>query len=256
MDERRSFVKHHPIQPNYGQHKYIMEKKTMFNDKRKYIFAVAILILIAFCWYFYFAFNHVENLLLHEKIIDRQFDTDLMCTQIDLFVDKSNDWGIYDYTSILSFIVSYMDAISGRSSYAELFNADFDSLSERSVFFTGAPFDLKEHPELIEEIRANETGNITVLFDKEGIPPHELYLYYRWIPTDSMVENRLLIITGVSKYSVNTDIGVEIIFGAVALIIVSAIFIISTVILLCQLGYIRTLRKGTNKWRSKISSSQ
>jgi len=110
------------------------------------------------------------------------------------------------------------------------------------------------YPEIVSAIMSRENGTYKLWFDKEGATPHDLYIYYRWIPTDKSLDNRLLVMIGVSKYSVNTNIGAWITYGALALIIISAIFIIGAVILLCQLGYIYNNREGGGKWRSKTSS--
>ena len=226
----------------------------MLNGKTKYLFIAVILVLVAFCGYFNYAFNCIYDTMLQEKIIDRQLDTDIVCTQIDKFIENDNDWNSYDYASILSAVAYFMDAAHRSGSYTELFDHNLNGLSKRSPLFEGAPFDPRDYPELIEAVNANESGHVTVSFDKVDVPEHDLHLYFRWIPTDNTLENRLIIITGVSKFSINTAIGDEIIYGAVVLIIITAIFNIGTVIMLCQLGYIRNLRKGSDKWRSRISS--
>ena len=105
---------------------------------------------------------------------------------------------------------------------------------------------------LAAAIRSNERGEMVIRFDKEGIPPHDLYLFYRWVPTDKNYSGRLLVMTGVSKYSINTKINDWISYGAIALIIVSAIFIISTVMLIYRLGYIN--KEVGETWKNKISS--
>ena len=223
------------------------------NDGRKYLIAIALVILIAFCGFFYYAFAHVNDALLREKIIDRKFDVDLICDQIDHFVELDNDWEEYDYRTTLAYVVAEIDGTVGT--YAELFDKDMNGVSERTPLYEGAPFDPREYPELMEAIRAKERGEMNVLFDK-GAAPHDMNIYFRWVPTDKTLTNRYLVIIGVTQVSVNTTISALLKYGAVALIVVAAIFIIGSVILLCRLGYIYQSRGGTDKWRHLISSSR
>jgi hypothetical protein len=71
------------------------------------------------------------------------------------------------------------------------------------------------------------------------------------VPTDAELDGRLLIMVGVSQFSIDTDIGEWLIWGAVALIVTTSAFIIGTVILLANLGHIYAQRKGADKWRKK-----
>jgi len=105
-------------------------------------------------------------------------------------------------------------------------------LSDRTPLFDDAPFDPWEYSALVQAVSENERGEITVWFEKEGAIPHRLHLYFRWIPTDETLQNRLLMIVGVSKYSINTGIGSGVTYGAAALIAVSAVFIVGSVVLL------------------------
>ena len=222
---------------------------SLLNGFGKYLLPAALFVLAAFCAYFYFALNHYDTVLLEEKIYDRKFEMNLICDEIDRFAELDNDWGVYDYEHILSYVVEQIDATSGT--YAELFRHDMSGISNRTPLFYNAPFDPMKYPEIVHAITQNENGEITVWFDQESVEAHDLHLYYRWIPTDKRLNNRLLVMIGVSKYSVSAKISAWITYGAVALIVVSSLFIVTTIILLCQLGYIWMARKGENKWRKK-----
>ena len=220
-------------------------------SNRKYLPALAILILAAFCMYFYLSLNNMSDTLLQEKIISRRFDVDLVCDEIDKFVEIDNDWNTYDYETILSYVVTEIDGTVGT--YAELFDGHLNSLSERSPLFKGAPFDPREYPELIDFVKLNESGDMTVWFDKEGITPHDLYIYFRWVPTDKNLSNRLLVMIGVSKFSVDSNISVWVTYGAASLIVVSFVFIVTTVLTIIK--YAPNSGKGDSKCQKKKSSS-
>lgn len=223
----------------------------MFGYKR-YLLAAALFVLVAFCGYFYYAFGHVNNVLLNEKIIDRRFDIDIICDEIDRIIEQNKDWDTYNYKSILSSLVTKIDATVGT--YSELFDEQMKSLSVRRPLFGKAPFAPFNYPQLMDAIQNNEYGDMKIMFNEIGAIPHIIHVYFRWTPTDKSLKNRMLVLVGVSRFSIDSNIGNEIIYGAVALIIVASLFILVCVILLCQLGFIYKSRQGDDKWRQKISS--
>ncbi|MCL1859574.1 MAG: hypothetical protein FWF92_10135 [Oscillospiraceae bacterium] len=212
----------------------------MLKGWRKYLFAAALAVLAAFCGYFYFAIEHVNDMLMQEKIIDKRFDVDLICDEIDRFVELENNWEVHNYGKILSGVIMQMDSTDGI--YAELFDENLESISkyeqQTSVSDDNSfNFNIESYPEFIREVKTNESGEIWVCFDKDGTDAHDFYIYYRWVPTDKNLSGRFLAVIGVSKYSVNTGISSWITYGAVSLIIISAVFIVSTVTLLCRRKY-------------------
>jgi len=218
--------------------------KLLSGNWQKYLIAVTFLVLVAFCGYFYFAFSHVNNALLQEKIIDRQFEVNLICDEMDRFVEFDIDWDSYNYADILSYVVEQMD--DTRGTYAILYDDDFNNLLDRDGLFP-----LHCYPDLISEILTSERGEMTIQLEHGGKPMHDVHLYYRWVPSDETLTGRMLVLIGVSKYSVDNNISDEIIYGAVILIIVTSLFILAMVIVLCQLGHIYTQREGADKWRKK-----
>jgi len=182
------------------------------------------LVLIGFCCYFWFALEHVNRSLLNEKEVDRRFEVDLICGAAELYPAKSGG-------ELLAWLASEIDGTLGT--YCELFDEDFTSLSDRFPLFGGAPFDPRDYPDLVEAIWENDRGSMIVRFDGEGVTPHDLRIYYRWV-TENSESRRLLVVAGVSAFSVDTRIGDWIAWGAVALIIVAAVAIIGSVMLICR----------------------
>ena len=209
---------------------------------------MAFLTLVAFCVYFYWAISHTEEMILQEKLTDLRFGADVVCDQIDHLATYNKDWGVYDYPALLARAVEKVDA--SEDTYAELFNADLDSISERTPFYEGAPFVPAEYPALISAMAVGERGEMTVWFDKPGVIPQDTHLYYRWVPSDTTAEDRLLVLVGASKYSIDNSFSAWITYGAIALILVTAVLITSAVVLLCRLGYIYEQRGGADKWKA------
>jgi hypothetical protein len=226
----------------------------VINGKGRYLLAVALAIMIAFAVYFIIAFTHAENRLVAEKYNARILTTDVLCVTVDAFVGEGRDWGIYNYDAVLSSVAAYIDA-SGRdaSSYAELFDSGLNSLSERTPYYLPMPFDPHDYPELLSEVMQNESGRMTIMLEHPG-DSHNIYLYYRWMPTDNTLDNRLLLMTGVTKHSVNHHISLGVKYGAAALIVVSAGLILWTIMLLVQLGSVHDMRREDREWRAGTSS--
>ena len=167
-------------------------------------------------------------------------------------MEVDNNWDTYDYAAVASGTVAMLDDMFGT--YAELFDQNIKNLSERSQTFELVDFSATNYPELVQAMRENDRGEWTVWLDEPGAPPHNVYIYYRWVPTDASLQNRLLIALGVSKHTIDNNISAWVAYGAVALIMVSAVFIVGSVILLCRLGTIYTRRGGADRWRGKIYS--
>ena len=218
----------------------------------KYLFLLAFLILIAFCVFFYFSSASLESSLVDEKFIDRKLDVDLMCGAIERLVAIRDDWGKFDYEAILRDIVESLDETSRTCN--QLLDMDLNIIAARTPIFPHAPFVVTEYPSLVEAMLMNEYGECTIRFDKPGIPPHDVKVYYRWVPMDPLAENRLLVMAGVSRFTIDQDVIWLVAYGEAALIIVAAVFVLYAVIMTCRLGYIYNRREGENKWRPKISS--
>jgi hypothetical protein len=198
------------------------KRKNRFN---RFTLVFTLLLLIGFCNYFYFALLHVQNLVLKEKIYDKQFEIDLLCDQIDYVVKDTNSWLTYDYQPVLKNLVAHIDADYGL--YAELLDKNLKGLSKRTIQ-SEVYFDITEHKDVLDIVKNNQSGTIdlTLAFPKAKIKPYPFHIYYRWIPSDTSYETRYCIVIGVSKYSVITYSSEWLVYGVIALICLLAIIIL------------------------------
>ena len=212
----------------------------MLNDWRKYLTSGALLMLVAFCCYFYFAFQHMENALIQEKTAGRRMLIDLMCDTTDKFISPEA------YKIFLAQNVGIIDAATGT--YAELFDNKLNSLSVRTPTFE-RQVKIEEYPEAYSMMQTQHCGETVVPFARDDqSKPHELFLYWRWLPSDPDLDNKYLVVLGTSKYSLDVGYSRWIVYGAAGLIVVASVFIIGAIILLCSLGRIYQSRDG-EKWR-------
>ena len=223
----------------------------MFSNWRKSLFVVAIFVLISFCGFFVFAFSDMDSALLKEKIISRKQSIDRMCDSIDRLVERDADWDTYDYVTMISENVEQTDS---TGTFCAVYDMNLDQISERTTDSSNADLYPMEYESVVKAVTENQRGDVVIRYKSENVKEHDMHIYYRWVPTDHNLQNRLLIILGVCSHSVDTKLGGWVIYGAVALIIVSAISILGSVFLFCQLGTVYALRGEDKKWRSKMSS--
>ena len=221
-------------------------------DSRKYLFQAGLLILIAFCLYFSASFRNMQEALIREKIDDRILCIDVICDEFSYLPDSLDALSPDDCRTMIARMVESLD--SNSKTYVELFNGDLNSLTERYPIFPETPFVIHEFPLLVQEMLDNLRGEMTVFFDMPGVSPHDLHIFYRWVQIDKATGSRLLLVVGISKFTLENDIAAWVSYGAIALIIITALFIVASIIVLCKLGHIYERRGGADKWRPRIFS--
>jgi hypothetical protein len=224
---------------------------SVFNDNRRYLMVVAILILVAFCVYFNYAFRSHENTLVREMAHEKQQDVGLIGGIIDKLVYLEDKTGIgRDFESVLIFAVEYIEA-NYHSTFAQVFDEQLNPLIPLHPGVGGGrkhnPLD---YPEFIRAVNNNEYGDLVYHYETEEAGGRDVYMTFRWVPTDANHTPRYLVAVGISKYTINEQIDTRVIYGAIALIIISAVFIIGGAVLIIKLGYIWDMREG-DKWRRK-----
>ena len=90
--------------------------------------------------------------------------------------------------------ISAFDAAGGT--YAALFDADMRLVSERTSLFEGRNFEPTEHSELLALMKVLPEGEYKAWFDKPGIAPHTIRVYFRRVGEYTAV-------IGVSQFTVD-----------------------------------------------------
>ena len=219
------------------------------NGKARYLLAAAFLILALFCAYFYVAIGNVQTALLREKVAEKRLDIDLICEQIDKFIAVDDDWGLYDYQAILAHDMEHLDNVPGT--FAALYNERLECVSYRTPTYT-TPFEPTDHPEFVAAANANRQGDIELWFEAPDVEGRTMHVYYRWVPTDASLSGQLLTVVAISVHSIDNGIASWVVWGAAALIMYAAVLVLAATIILCELGHVRAMRGGRDKWREKI----
>ena len=169
--------------------------------------------------------DEIDRMLLAEKLIEKQFEIDLIAEQTDAFVDERDDWTAqYDhYANTILISIEMMDKVD--MTYAAVFDETLQNMSARSPSYEGSPFEPTAYPEFVNSVSANESGDLQLPFAPPGSEERIMHLHYQWLPSDSGLENRFLAVVAISKYSVNTRISTWV--QTVAVILVVAAFVIA-----------------------------
>jgi len=224
------------------------------NDNRKYLFVVAILILAGFCFYFNHAFKAQEQALIKQMAYEKRQDVALLCGVVDMLVEMETETGDpREYTDALIFAVQYIEA-NFHLTFAQVFDEDFNALVPLSPGAGGgAKHNPLDYPEFVEAVTSNESGDLVYTYENPQAGKREVYMTFRWVPTDTEASSRYLIAVGISKYTISESIDSLTIYGAVVLIIVAAIFIMGCTSMIVYLGYFYGQREGADKWRGRCS---
>ena len=161
----------------------------------------------------------VDNMLLAEKLIEKQLALDLIAEQTDSSIKKHNDWET-SYEHYVSSVLTSMELIDRvPMTYAAVFDANLQNLSARSPSYEGAPYKPDDFPDFITAVKANEHGSLALPFTPPGSKERDMFLHYKWLPSDPTQPNRLLGVVAISKYTINTKVSQWVQITALVLVV-------------------------------------
>ena len=210
-----------------------------WSGKSNFGIFIPIIVAVVLLLLFNLAEEEIDRMLLAEKVIEKKFEIELIAEQTDRFIEKSSDWDSnYDhYISTILISVEMLDQL--EMTYAAVFDENLENLSARSPSYEGSPFEPETHQEFVDAIHNTEMGDLIIPFTPPGAEMRDMYLHYRWIPSDSSLDNRVLAVVAISKYSVNTNISTW--------VQVAAIIVVIAAVIIAIFVWRRRLSKITNK---------
>ena len=196
-----------------------------------YILLGASITLAAFILYFYGASVQGKREMLAAKMKSLEYNVDHVCNLVDYFIDRDGGWDVEKHKGTFVVLTESIDAMP--EVYAELMDCQLNTISQRIVPETDHwQFDPKQHPDLMEHIQSEGNGYYTVVHKISRHLSVEVSLHWRWVPIDDRYDNRILLLVGVSMYSINTEVVKLIVLGAVLLIIIPVVFSVIYLMLL------------------------
>ena len=207
----------------------------------RYVVLLPLAVMLVATLYFKRVTFEITNTLLAEKRLEQQLKVDLIADQLDDFLLADANWYTYEYEPIIAARLAAMDV--RPYTFAALYDTNLEIVSERTSNY-GDLFNPVSDPRFLSAIEQNRSGTFVLPFPPEQGAPRDMYVYYRWIPTDPSLSCGYLAVVAVSQYSITNNIADWVGIGAVVLIVVVTVLNITMAMLLTRLGYIYEQRKG------------
>ena len=207
----------------------------------RYIVLLPLLVMLLATFYFAWVTSEINTTLLAEKRLEKKLEIDLIADQIDDFLVADGDWYTYAYEPIITKRLASLDA--QPYTFAALYDSALNNISARTPSYNSF-FEPTSYPGFADEARRNVSGYAVLSYKPDGEKARDMYVYYRWIPTDTDLSGRYLAVVAVSNYSVTNRISDWVGIGAMALIIVVTALNVILTMLLARLGHIYEQRNG------------
>ena len=203
------------------------------NGWRKYFLIFGFLLIIAFCLFYTRAYPAYEEARVKEKAWDRQQEVNLLSGIVDLLVEHGGTVGGVTYENVLRYSIRYIET-ECTSTFAQLYDENLNPLMEISPGVSGGQkHDPLDYPEFIEAVKNNEFGSLTYWYETEQAGGRDVYMTYRWVPTDTSYTSRYLIAVAISKYSVSEQLAINIKYYTLLLLIVASAYIAVACVVVC-----------------------
>ena len=201
------------------------------DSRKKYLILLPVVCLLLNALYFQYAVRKIESAMLRQKLVEVTDAIDMLAAAVEANPDRL--WSEHERNLCGS--VEYLDGLY------QIYCAAYKPVDGELSLMTGRQFETSEfepldHPEFVEAIHTRETGGLVVGYAPKDQPYRELHLYFRWMPLYSAAGERFLLVAGVSRYSIITQIPVWVSAGQWASMAVTFILNVWLVILIARMG--------------------
>lgn len=219
----------------------------LFAGKLKYLMLLPIIILISFALYFEYVYVEIYRGIFSDQMIEKKMDLDIISNMTDKLI-SGKDWDSNNYASVIKPVVEDIDAM--QNVFAALYDEKGNLLSERNSEQDTDIFDPFTFTDFSSMVHQNESGKTELLFNRGGIKiPSTMNCYFRWIPSESSVGGRLLLVIGAVPEDAVKQPELLLSIGIVAQLVIT--FIINTVLILLLIYlYNNYYPKKEKKWRT------
>jgi len=209
------------------------------HPKGRYLLLAPIVFLVLNALFFQHATKEIQNALLYQKYIEIVHATKVLSEAVE--ADPERPW--QDYERSIRNSVEYLDGLYQVYAGAyKLVDGKLTLFSNR-VYET-SPFDPLDYEKLREKVFMQDSGYIIVEYLPDYQTNLELHVYFMWMPLHSAQNERYLIITGVSRNSVETTIALWISIGQWVSMGITYILLTWMIILLARFGQAGCQKEG------------
>lgn len=172
---------------------------------KKWLLVLPIVFLIFLFWALNITNSSTQHLLLEEKRGERRQSTEFLQGMMDEFIRVNMHSDIYDRGDMLVHAIEFIEQ-NYHSTYAQVFNEDLEPLNSLHQGVQGGkkhnPLNYKE---FVTAVNTKPYGDLTYYYETEEAGGRDVYITFRWI---NCGDSRYLVVMGVSKFSIITNISV------------------------------------------------
>ena len=196
-------------------------RRRILDSKLKYLFLVPIVIMITSCMYFNAVIGEVYNTILTEKGIEKSHHLNVVGSIIDLFLEMDQDWVDRDYSRVIAACIQNVS--KADTSFAAAYDHDLNVISSKWTQSDDMKqFDPTRYPEFVAAIENSEEGHMELSHHPlDSGKATKSLVFYKWLPGDSQIKDRVLIVTAITTGNITTEMNAWITYGVIALIVLT-----------------------------------
>jgi hypothetical protein len=181
-----------------------------------------------------FASREIQDTVFREKYVEIVNAVDMLAAAVNANHDRI--W--YDHEQNIRDSVEFLDKLYQIYGGAFKFNgSEIVPITER--FYETSPLEPFDFPEFRYAISEQESGGLIIGFTPEDQKHRPVHLYFRWMPSYSPPNERYLVVSGVSQYSVTATVNLWVSIGQWISMIVTFIINAWLIMLIARLGRIK-----------------
>ena len=217
------------------------------HKKFKYLILIPVVYLLFNSLYYKHTMANIENAMLQQKYVEITDMVNMLGAAVEASPER--DWQEHERNIVDS--VEYIDKL--YQIYAGIYKPiDMEMVLITERFCETEPktesFNPFDYPQFQRAILLRDSGKVIVNYASPDQPRYDVHLYFRWMPTSVMHDERYLVVAGVSKHSIITKIPESISIGLWVGTVIIFLLNVWLVVMVSQLGYISEQRGG-KKWR-------
>ena len=214
------------------------------HSKKKYLLLLPIVILLLNAFYFQYATKNIEDTILQEKYLETVNHVNMLAAAVE--ANETRFW--LDHEKNIVDSVAFIDRLplTFAATYKPV-NGMHMLISERD---DATNFDPRVYPEFREAVATQDNGKLHVRFTPANGRPRDMYLYFTHMPMYSPPEQRYLVVTAVSKYSVISSVPAWVSAGQWVSMIITFFLNMWLIVLVVRLGVVNEQR-GADKQREE-----
>jgi len=213
---------------------------TFLNGGRhKYLLLLPILFLVLNSLYYRYVIEEIKVALLNEKYIEIVNAVNMLEAAIE--ANPERQW--LDHEANLRDSVEFLDKLyqiyAGAYKYV---GNQLELVTER--FYETSPLEPLDYIEFIETVTTHESGSLVIGYAPEQQPYMEFNLYFKWMPLYSPINERFLVVAGVTSYSIVSNISVWVSVGQWVSTAITFTLNVWLILLLTRIGNVYDKRSG------------